>query len=123
MSDIFDTTKEAKNTVYSIEDPSSVEGEFADVRFRHWEYETMKGEVKDLIEQVSELRKAINNGGINQVSDAKARTMITEFILEQKKAGKKRIKGPEISENLCLPANQVERVLDAFVEKKKLSRT
>ena len=121
MNDVFDTTKEAKDTVYSTEDPSSVEGEFAESRFRDWRYTIMEGELKELKQEVSELRKAVRRRGHNVV-DEKAEAMITEFILERKESGQKTIKGPEISGNLYLPADQVERVLDRFVEKKKLFR-
>jgi len=82
----------------------------------------MEGKIEELKREVSELRKAVNSRRINEVTDKKAEAMITEFILEQKRAGRKTIKGPGISENLCLPANQVEKILDRFVENKKLSR-
>jgi len=122
MNDIFDTTKEAKNTLYPTEDPSSVEGEFAEARFRDWRYTIMEGEIEELKREVSGLRKAVSSRGLIDVVDKKAEAMITEFILERKGGGQKTVKGPEISENLYLPADQVERILDRFVEKKKLSR-
>lgn len=122
MSDIFDTTKEIKSTFRATEDPSSVEGEFAESRFREWRYAVMEGEIEDLKREVSELRKTVNNRSINEVSDKRAEAMVTEFILEQRRVGRKTLKGPEISETLCLPADQVEKILDRFVQKKKLSR-
>lgn len=75
---------------------------------------------KRVDERINEIIKSNRDFEPRDISDEEAREEISDFILEQKRAGNLHLTTLDFVLNLRLPAEQAERILEEFKSEHKV---
>lgn len=91
-------------------------GLFSDVTITRWEYESLRNEI-DTLQKSLRLKECT----FREISDAQAKEDIHKFIIQKKKDGFESIRTIDIVFSLGLPANQVEKIINELIKRKKIA--
>ena len=73
-------------------------------------------------EKIQEILQSKERIDFKKISDIKAKKEITDFILHMKKMGVGKINILDIVSSLCLPPNQIEKIMGTFEKEKKVKK-
>lgn len=73
-------------------------------------------------EKIQEILQSKERMYFKKINDIEARKEITDFILHMKKMGVSKINILDIVSSLCLPPNQIEKIMSAFEKEKKVKK-